>query len=94
MILVTFMIYYDCSAETLNLLCALDKSLNHSDSCHPELTRRVSYTKLITHASFVLPARTVPGKSKYQQIIGNGSGCSNKDDLDNYVPPRERRNLF
>lgn len=56
--------------------------------------RRVSYTKLITHASFVLPIRTLPGKWKYPKIIGNGNGCSNKDDLDNYVPSKERRNLF
>jgi len=50
--------------------------------------------KVITHASFVLPARTVLGKCKYTMIIGNGNGCSNQDDLDNYVPSRERRNLF
>lgn len=40
MILVTFVIYYDCSAGTLNLLCALDKSLNHSDSWHPSANEK------------------------------------------------------
>lgn len=72
----------------------MDRRLNHSDSWHPALIRRVSYAKLIAHASFVLPVRTVPGKCKYPEITGGGNGRSNEDDLDNYVPSRERRNLF